>query len=361
MMENKKLINLKVGNPKRLLKTFIAVVLIITTFLINGFLSFMTIGFDFSAIFGKDWWINMAILYGSEILIVVAIYILNKQKSLSDPRIVTIQKLLRNRRQSIEFVDKVRDTEDWLKDCYNRLEKISLYEAKLKKIYKNITAIEPKKITKKDIKLYDKRLAKYTSNKEKQDYILEQLAFCKEDRERIRLLVNSKRTAEEQERFEYLNGRLLDDKNLIGYNLEKAKISYIEVYWGTLSSDTIEEEGLRNNSPYFFEKKELSKRMSTILMWGLLFTTMISSITHSLFNGFNEYNIMMCFIRLISLLGFMITGLNLSDQLILGNYYHALQIRKKIYSQIMLDLNIIEVSDKEVEESEKDLEEQLKK
>lgn len=353
-----------IKNKKELIKGISGSLFIIFTFIINGFLSFAVLGFDFSKILTSEYWADFTFLFASEILVLFGVYILQKIKDLKNKKITDLQDHINGKREIIYAVDKVEEAEDWLREVYNYKQKLIIFDAKIKSMDNRNIVKEPKLILKeiqkgKFKKLfnwilkiinwfkkinYNIKFRKYEKKNLKRIFLRQQMSFIKLDFERLKLIVS--KDQDKKTKIEEIEKKINEDE----YAFKTARIKYEEVYWGTLLSES-DESKVKADSPYFHERKEMSKSIVKYLAGGLIVSAFLSSLVPPLFKTLGIETIIFLVIRFLVLMFFVIRGINLSNKLILGTFYKSLEKRKGIYSQMLKDLGVSDViiEEKEVE------------
>ena len=331
----------KTKNRQELFKTISSLGLILFAFFINGFLALIPVGFSFDKMLTVAYWADFTVLFGSEILVLYGMYLIQKVKDLKADKITKLQDDIMASRQKVYDADKVADAEDWLREILNYKQRLVAFEHKIMSVYDNLYIKEPAKfVTKKCFNW----IRKIKHNKKERTYnalvairndCRTQLDFIRKDKLKLALLVKKHRTIEEQVMLDTLIAELDTQE----YEINNARIKYDWVYWGTLIADC-EEEKSKQDTPLFREKKELSKNIVKYLGTGLIVTAVISSLVFPSLNGLDYNTIVIMAIRLAALLLFIVRGVELSNKLILGTYYKALENRKSIYSQMHKDLGI---------------------
>lgn len=331
-------LKIKVGISRNGLQIFSGITIIILTFIANGFLSFIKVGFDFSKIWTSEFWANFLLLFLSEMMVLYGMFIIQKVKDLKESKITDLQMHINEKRKVVYGVDKITDAENWLKEIYNYREKLYLYEEKIKKVHAKIVIEEPKK----DCKNYEKKLLKYNKLKNIKDLCLKQFEFIKKDKERLKIVINEYKNKPindvEKQKLEEIEKSLKSDD----YEFLNSKIKYKEVYFGNLISDNEENEA-KNTSPFFSEKRELAKNMLIYFAFGLIITGFLTSLTYPAFKGWSIATVLNMLLTALTLIIFMIRGISLSHRIILGTYYKALEKRKSIYNQMLKDLGISKI------------------
>lgn len=323
------------NNNKDIMRFVSGVFLIVLVFILNGFLSFVTVGFNFENLKTSTYWASFLILMASELAVMFGVYIIQKTKDLQKKKITDLQEDIAKKREIVYGVDKVAEAEDWLRDIYNYKEKLLLFENSLKGKYEKLKMREPNESE----RLYKRKKSKYDNQQEMKKWILEQLEFVKQDKKRLQHLIANEKELAEQIVFD-------NEK----YAFKTAKIKYRDVYWGNLLSD-IEEIKRRESTPFFSEKKELSKDFMRYFGMGLIFSAFISALTYPVFNNVGWQTVVSCLFTSIALITFMVRGVGLSNKIILGKYYKSLEKRKSIYVKMLKDLGISKIE--MVEEDEK--------
>lgn len=320
-----------VGQKRDWMQWVSGVSLIVLTFIANGFLSFIVVGFDFSNLWTTQFWANFTTLFLSEMCVLFGMFILRRNKDLQNKKITDLQAHIDRQREIVYGVDKITDAEKWLREIYNYRERLFLFENKIKTSHSHIVLNEPTP----SCKNYDKKKKKYEKLKALRDYYVDQLEFVKKDKKRLNLLIKESKTSEEDAELQELKKELdIDD-----YAFRTAKIHYKEVYWGNLLSD-IDESKAKASTPFFNEKKELSKNIVRYLAMGVITTSFITALIFPTFNALSWEVIMNIILNAIILIFYMARGVVVSNQIILGSYYKALEKRKSIYNQMLKDLGI---------------------
>jgi hypothetical protein len=323
--------NINVKVKKETMQFMSGLFIIILTFVVNGFLSFVSFGFDFTAIKTLSYWANFIVLFISEIAVLFGMFIIQRIKDLKNDKVIDLQKHIDNRREIVYGVDKVADAEEWLREVYNYREKLYLFEDKIKKIYSNIILVEPKE----NCKGYARKKAKYDKKKEFKEWLLDQLKLVKKDKQRLKDLINK---IDKEEYAELENSEV--------YAFKTAKIKYKEVYWNNLLSDS-EEQKSKHSYPFYNEMKELAKNVVRYLAIGIITSGIMSALSLPAFRGWGLSTIVSMLFNAIALFVFMSRGIRLSKKIILGTYVKALESRKAIYNQMLCDLKISQI---EIEE-----------
>lgn len=334
--------SIKVKQKKDLLQMASGITLIILTFIANGFLSFITVGFDFAKIQTTQYWASFSVMFVSEMCVMFGMFIMQRIKDLTHKKITTLQKKIDKQRLTVYGVDKITEAENWLREIYNYREKLILYENKVRKLHSRIILNEPHK----NDKNYNKKIEQYNKRKDKRDFYVSQLEYIKKDKERINLLLLKNKDDDQLARINCLNIELEAED----YAFRNAKIHYKDVYWGNLLSD-IEETRNNNGSPFFSERKELTKNLLKYLGYGMITSSFLAALIFPSFNNVGWQIFINIIVNLITLIFFMARGITLSNRIILGTYYNALEKRNSIYNQMLKDLNIsrIVIEDDELE------------
>ena len=320
----------KIATNKNFFQIISGVLLICLVFILNGFLSFITVGFDFSKLSTSEYWANFAIMNVSEMAVMFGMYLIQKIKDLQNKKITDLQNEINTLREVVYTMDKVTSAEDWLREVYNYKEKLIIYENKIKYLYEHLQPKEPSK----EEKGYNRKLLKYELGVEQKKYLLEQLDFIKKDKERLKLIVEKASNGEID--------KLEKELDCEQYGFKTAKIHYKDVYWGHLLSD-MEESDKKGNSAFFNEKGELSKNFIKFLGMGLVSSAFISALVFPSFTAIGWEFLLNLIINLITLSFFMIRGIGLSKKIILGKYYKSLEKRKSIYNKMLKDLGLSNV------------------
>ena len=161
---------MKFGNgksTKEIMQILSGILLIVLVFILNGFLSFVTVGFDFSQLATTAYWANFFILFASEMAVMFGVYIIQKLKDLKNKKITDLQDEVQKKRDIVYGVDKVAQAEDWLREIYNYKEKLLIFERKIKSEYEKLKLEEPKQTAKfyeHKKKVYDKNIIKKDFN-----------------------------------------------------------------------------------------------------------------------------------------------------------------------------------------------------
>lgn len=324
---------IELKNKKDIMQAVSGVLLIFLTFIANGFLSFLVVGLDFSSIATGEYWANFITLTLSEIAVMFGMFIIQRGQDLQQSKITDLQKLIDTKREQIYCFDKTTEAEEWLRDVYNYRERLFLYEEHIKLAHSKIVLVEPKDTAKNYVKLK----IKYEDDCEKKEYLKQQLFFIKKDKERIKLLINCKTDAD-LAKLNELSAELETEE----YGFKTAKLKYRDVYWGNLLSDA-EESKLKDNSPFFNERRELTKSILKYIGIGLISSAVLSAFVFSGLKGMSWATVVSMTMHLIMLIVFMTRGIRLSHKIILGTYYKALEKRKSIYNQMQKDLHLTKV------------------
>lgn len=327
-----KLITIK--QKKDLMQISSGIALILLTFIANGFLSFIVVGFDFSRVWTSEFWASFGILFTSEMCVLFGMFIIQRLKDLQNTKIIDLQKHIDIKRNTVYGVDKITPAEEWLRNIYNYRERLNLFEEKIRKLHSKIVLNEPSK----DCKNYDAKLRVYEEKKALRDYYVKQFEFIKKDRKKIEILAKQKKTDEDIKNYEDLAEELKTNE----YAFNKAKIHYREVYWGNLLSD-IDDSSAKAGTPFFSEKKELARNIVKYLAMGIITTSFVTALIFPTFKALDWNTVLSIIFNLITLTFFMARGIVLSNRIILGTYYKALEKRKAIYNQMLKDLGISKI------------------
>ncbi len=328
-------------NKKDLLRGISGTLIIILVLIANGFMSFITVGFDFSKILTASYWASFSILLASELSVLFGMYLIQKGRDLKKKKITDIQDEIDGQRKTIYALDKVADAENWLKEVYNYQIKLDIYEDKIKSLYEKLHCVDPQKSDKN----YDKKKLEFDKTTQKKQELLKQLDYVKKDRKRISLIVN-KGDANEI-------SKLSEELNTDEYKFRTIKLHYKPIYWGNLLSD-VEETRTKPASAFFDEKRELTASVMKYVATGLISAGFVSCLIFPTFNSLGWNTVLSLLINLVTLIVFMIKGIGLSNKIILGKYYKALESRKSIYTKMLKDLGIskIVIEDEDTNETE---------
>lgn len=323
---------MKAGNKsiKEIMQIVSGILLIALVFVLNGFLSFITVGFDFSKLATTTYWASFLILFASEMAVLFGVYIIQKLKDLKNAKIIELQKEIQTKRDVVYGVDKVGQAEDWLRDVYNYKEKLLIFERKIKGEYEKLKLVEPKESE----KHYERKKKKYDKDIERKEFLAKQMEYIKIAKKRLKLIV-AKGSEEEINALE----KQIDTND---FAFRTAKIKYKEVCWGDLLSD-IDATKQKDNSPFFNEKKELSRNVMQYFGTGLILSALLSALIVPSFTSIGWQTIVSMVTSLITLILFMIRGIGLSKKVILGRYYKSLEQRKSIYNKMLKDLGISKI------------------
>ena len=323
-----------VKQKKDLMQVFSGITLIVLTFIANGFLSFIVVGFDFSRVWTSEFWASFGTLFASEMCVLFGMFIIQRLKDLESNKITDLQKHIDTKRNTVYGVDKITPAEDWLRNIYNYRERLNLFEDRVRKLHSKIVLNEPKE----DSKFYEFKLKRYEHKKELRDFYVKQFEYIKKDRKKIEILAKQTKTPEDIATY----GQLVEELKTNEYAFNKARIHYREVYWGNLLSD-VSESGSKAGTPFFSEKKELAKNIVKYLAMGIITTSFVTALMFPAFKEPSWTNALSIAFNLITLTFFMARGVVVSNQIILGSYYKALEKRKSIYNQMLKDLGISKI------------------
>jgi hypothetical protein len=326
--------SITVKQKKDFMQVFSGISLIVLTFIANGFLSFIVVGFDFSRIWTSEFWASFGTLFASEMCVLFGMFIIQRLKDLSNTKITDLQKHIDSKRNTVYGVDKITPAEEWLKNIYNYRERLNLFEDGIKKLHSKIVLNEPEE----NCRFYEFKKKRYEHKKELRDFYVKQFEFIKKDREKIKILAKQTKTPEDVRRYE----ELVEELKTNEYAFNKAKIHYREVYWGNLLSD-IDDSRSRAGTPFFSEKKELAKNIVKYLAMGIVTTSFVTALIFPAFKELSWNTALSIIFNLITLTFFMARGIVVSNQIILGTYYKALEKRKSIYNQMLKDLGISKI------------------
>jgi hypothetical protein len=323
-----------VKQKKDIMQISSGIILILLTFIANGFLSFIVVGFDFSRIWTSEFWASFGILFTSEMCVLFGMFIIQRIKDLSNPKITDLQKHIDTKRNTVYGVDKITPAEDWLRNIYNYRERLNLFEDKIRKLHSKIVLNEPQE----GCRFYEFKKKRYEHKKALRDFYVKQFEFIKKDRKKIEILSKQNKTSEDIQNYETLVEELKTNE----YAFNKARIHYREVYWGNLLSD-IADSSARAGTPFFSEKKELARNIMKYLAMGIITTSFVTALIFPTFKALDWNTALSIIFNLITLTFFMARGIVVSNQIILGSYYKALEKRKSIYNQMLKDLGISKI------------------
>lgn len=300
---------------------------IILTFIANGILSFVSMGFDWALLKTTEYWARYFTLFLSEMSVMFGMYLIQRVKDLNKKVITDLQTDIDNNRNKVYKLSKVAEAERWLNEIYNYREKLTLFEDKLKELHSKATMTKPKEGS----LFYNKKIKKFNKLEKKQEYYLAQLKLVDKDKERIKfLLEGNKEKALELQNELYSN---------LDYAFYTAKIKYREVMWGDLQSGM----GRRDNHQgdiFFSEEKAYYKNVMKSLGYGIITSSFFSAIIFPSYNELSSAVIINIFVTMATLCFFMIKGVAMSQKNILGGFCSALEKRKMIYSQMAKDIKI---------------------
>lgn len=327
---------ISIKQRKDLMQFLSGLSLIALTFIANGFLSFIVVGFDFSRIWTSEFWANFIILFTSEMAVLFGMFLIQRIKDLKHKKITDLQTHIDKQRNTVYGVDKITEAEKWLKDIYNYRERLLMFEDKIRVLHSKIILKEPSKDLKPE--LYAKLEKRYNKLVEKRDYYIKQFAFVKKDKERLALMIKDKLSEDEKKHLNELESEISSKE----YALKTARIHYREVYWGNLLSDSDESKS-KALTPFFSERKELAKNIIKYFAMGIITTAFITALIFPTYKELGWQTVLNIVLNLITLVFFMARGISVSNQIILGTYYKALEKRKSIYNQMLKDLGISKI------------------
>ena len=351
-MRIKEQIQGKINNvgTKNVLKTLSGAMLIVLVFVLNGFLSFIVVGFEWARIATSQYWANFGLTTASEILVMYGMFLIQRTKDLQNKKITDLQKEIDTKRDVVYGMDKVTEAEDWLREIYNYKQKLLLYEKKIKHLYDKLRMVEPVKPIEplknlpnykskykkyvRDCKKYEKQCEKYEKICEKKVFLQKQLAFVKIDKEKINLMVQKA----SKEQISSLDKELETDE----YLFKTVKIKYKDVYWGNLLSG-IDTQGNKDTTPFFNERTEVSKNATKIVGIGCIVSAFTSALTALGISKFGWAFWLDLVVKSLILITFLIRGIILSKNIILGKYYKSLEKRKAIYIAMLKDLGLSKI------------------
>lgn len=306
------------------------ILLVSLVIILNGFLSFISVGFNFENLKTASYWASFFILFASEMAVMFGVYIIQKMKDLKNNKITDLQTEIQKKRDVIYGVDKVTEAEDWLREIYNYKEKLLIFETNCKNNYEKLKLQEPNS----NERFYKFKKKRYDKSLKRKDYLAKQMEYIRLDKKRISLLISK----DDEQEIEQLNLQL----DTIDYAFKTAKIKYRDVYWGNLLSD-IDEVKKRETTTFFSEKTELSLNFIRYLGFGIITSAFITAIMFPTFNNTGWQTVLSCIVSFIILITFMLRGVLLSHKIILGRYYKALEKRKSIYNKMLKDLGISKI------------------
>lgn len=364
----------KDGLTKDFLKKTVSILLVCAVLVLNGFLSFMGYGgVDFSRLATSEYWLNYGLLVGSEIIILIALYIYRKQKDLQDKEIIDISNFINNSREKIYKINKVRESCEYLRNYYNPRERLQLYEDKIRKMQESCNLNEPykvdkptkqsSKLDKKKYKEYIKALKQYESDLKKFEWCNKQIELIKKSYEKLELAkvicvelakvdkntIDKEFIKKNQEEIEKLDKEIIKEKFAIG----QFKIKYENVYWDVLVANTYNINSKHRPSVYFNEKKKIADRARTFLITSLFISAVLMSMLPPIWNEVSWETILTLLFRFILLCWAGFQGVLLADNNILFDYKTSLTARKTIYNELNYNLqfNKIVVEDKRKEQN----------
>lgn len=321
---------IKTIKPKNAFQVASGLFLIILTLILNGFLSFMQVGFNFNAITTAEYWANFGLMTASEIVVMYGAYLISKSKDTENKKLVDLKAELDKYREIVYTVDKVDDAEEWLREIYNYREKLLIYEKKVKQLYERLRAIKPQEYDTN----FQKKMLKYENIIAKKQFLQKQLEFVKEDLKRLKMVVEKA----PEEKISEIEKKLADDD----YLFNTARIKYRDVYWGNLKSDMEQSKG-KDDTVFFNEGKELSKNIIKMIGYACIVSAYIATMVFPAFIQVGWSYVIQLILTTITLLWFTIRGIMMSKKIILGKYYNALEKRKAVYTIMLKDLKISNV------------------
>ena len=354
----------KIKFSKDLLRKFIVSLIIFMVVILNGFLSFMTLGgLDFSLFLTSTFWLNYTLLILSEIIILLCVYIFRKNRNLKEKEIQDLSNEIYEYRKKIYKLNLPKSVAEWLRNFYNPREKINLFEDKLLSIQEKLNFDEPFKVDSKDkkaYKLYLKKKKLYEKNLKTYNWVIEQLNLIKLYRKKLEFLKsliieNSKfdKNTDEKLIFEYQQEiskieKELNEKNFAYRNF---KTKYENVYWDTLTSNEYELNSTQKPSAQFHEKRIVANKLWSKVLLGLTFTFIFSAMLPPIITGFTWDTVVNLLLKFILFLLSAFSGIILGDTSILYYYKSALTVRKTIFNEVNYDLGISKI---EIEERKKE-------
>lgn len=317
-------------SKKNALQTLSGAFLIILTFVLNGFLSFVVVGFEWQRILTGEYWANFGLMTASELLVMYGMYLIQRNKDLEAEKITVLQKDLDRQREIVYTLDKVTEAEDWLREIYNYKQKLLIYEKKIKSMYDTLKIVKPEE----GEKNYSRKSNKYNKQLAKKEFLKEQFEFIKIDKKRLKLIIEN---ASEKE-IDELEKKLDTDD----YLFKTARIKYKDVYWGNLLSGA-ETQSQKDTTPFFNEKVEISKSATRTIGVGCIVSAFVSALTAVGITDMGWGFWMNMILNAVILIFFLVRGVILSKLIILGKYYKSLEKRKSIYVAMLKDLGISKV------------------
>lgn len=330
----------RTASKREIGRVIAGVSLIILVLIINGFLSFVTMGFDFSKIKTSGYWTNFALLTVSEMAVMLGMYIIQKSKDLKNSKLIDIQEDIKRQRQVVYQTNQVMRAEDWLREVLNYQERLNLFEKIVKINFEKLKLEEP------DIndKYYARKKTRFDKQQEQKKFLCKQIEYIKKDRERLQLW-NKK----DDERYKTLEKELKEAED---YVFSSTKIKHRDIAWSNLLSD-MDEEDKRDKGVFFSEKTELSKKMAQYVAIGSITSSFIACLAYPQFNNFGWGAVLSSLITFCILITFMIRGITLSNTIFLKKYYSSLEARKTIYIKMLNDLGLSKVVIETIKKDEK--------
>ena len=354
----------KIKITKDLLKKMIAGLIIAIVMVLNGFLSFMTLGgMDFSLFLTSAFWLSYFLLVSSEIVILLCFYVFRKSKNLNNKEIVELSDEIQGYRTKIFKLNMPKSVAEWLRNFYNPREKVNLFEDKLIAIQEKLTFDEPFEVDKEDKKAYKKYLKekqRYEKNLKTYNWTVEQLNLVKIYKQKLELIksiVVEKAKLEKNIDEEFLKKceieilKLEAELNEKGFAYKNFKIKYENVYWDTLTSNEYETTSVKRPRAQFHEKRIVGNKLWSKVLFGLMLTMLVNAMLPPLFNGMNWDTIVNLCLKIILFLLSSFSGIILADTAILFYYKSALDVRKTIFNELNYDFGINKI---EIEERKKE-------
>ena len=367
-----------------LVRKIASIVMVALTLTLNGFMAFMPFpGMDFSRLGTSEYWINYMILTGSEMVILLSIYLIRKADNLLDDKIVKLRTVIDRYRRNLYIKHKSQLGSYWLRDFFNKREKLNLFEDEIIEIENKLVLDEPqvpvkpsedddkkhyKKVMKhykRAVKQYERAKVQYEKDKEKYDWCEAQLKLVKKARLRLELIrltfLEKSKDNKQDIKEEYIKDLAVKaeylEKELVKENFaySRFKLKYENVYWETLNSSEKEINFGRKTTAHFHEGSKISNKLKRFLFFSLIISTIFLSMLPAIFKPLGWEVILDLIIRTLLFIWSGIQGAFLADSNILYDYKAVLEIRLDIYVEMSEDLRLpLDIEKLEVEEPKRD-------
>lgn len=344
MKENR--INFKINGEnktiivsKDIVNILMGLVFIISSALLLGITELFKIGWDWSLLLNKDFWllyfIRLAVMY----LAFFGAYVIKRCRNLKLPKVLIPREVLKYNKKLISNNFKTADCESWTKYVYSYSKKLELWQRKLQEKNSRLNIVEPtepKCEYRFDSKIkrafrflwlikfwfqtvhYKFKKKIYNRRKKKREYYEEQLRNCDIHTEVIELY----RKRKFKEAKELLNTIENDDFRLF-------YPTYKELTFNKLFNVSIEITDGDKETFNYNEKHTIIQKIITSIGVGCIFIAIITSIALDI-KKVSLMTIMYIAMNLILMCWYIFNGVRTADKFVFGNVMRADSNRIKV-------------------------------